>query len=590
MGLVVSNISGSNHNGHLDLNDAPLIAVTGAITFGTEGALLPEETAAADVHFYVHDAAQFANAVYVDGALTADAIDADSLELAGDLTVNGNTVLGDDGGDTLVVNASAEFKAPVDMKEGLVVTGTLFISDEESTGGLIVEGDVEMENNVLIRGALEVLGATTLDDTVTINGATEITADGLVVTGGLYLDAEVPAEDFAGFGDYQVVPKLYIDQLVGGGFEIEGDAATTDGFSTQISGGDLLALSGTLEQITLAIGADSITFALTDSVSIVDNLTVGASNTASVLSAQTGSFDGDLSVDGDVTLGSDALVDTLTVNAEATFNGGVTIEGDLTVNGTTTTIDSVNVLIEDPFILLAKSATMAHSNGGIIILSGSESTVNGSPDGFTDLALGRVADDTWGVKRLNSLGGTVDDISDDEAPVGELVDFRARRYQVNGDGNSDGGLISFSVGNLEIYSTETATLIAPESVEINANGEEATVKLHAPDGQIVGCAKSSFLIQKHDGSSEDDWLTFDMANDDILPAVDNSISLGSLTNRFKNVYTGDLHLQNDRGSWTLIEEEDYITFRDNRTGRRFKMVMEDITGTGTYGPGNDGKL
>lgn len=62
----------------------------------------------------------------------------------------------------------------------------------------------------------------------------------------------------------------------------------------------------------------------------------------------------------------------------------------------------------------------------------------------------------------------------------------------------------------------------------------------------------------------------------ILPSVDNSIDLGSPSFRFANVYTGDLHLANDRGDWTVIEEEDFLTLKNNKTGKRFKLLMEAI--------------
>ena len=94
-----------------------------------------------------------------------------------------------------------------------------------------------------------------------------------------------------------------------------------------------------------------------------------------------------------------------------------------------------------------------------------------------------------------------------------------------------------------------------------------------------------------------DTLTFEGASSGyifkdghILPHANSAIDLGSSTRKFRNIFTGDLNLENDRGSWTLIEENDFITFRNNKTGRRFMMIMEDITGTGTYGPGNDGEM
>lgn len=62
----------------------------------------------------------------------------------------------------------------------------------------------------------------------------------------------------------------------------------------------------------------------------------------------------------------------------------------------------------------------------------------------------------------------------------------------------------------------------------------------------------------------------------ILPDADLGANLGSSSLRFANVYTGDLHLKNDRGDWTVIEEEEYLTLRNNKTGKMFKIVMEAI--------------
>ena len=63
---------------------------------------------------------------------------------------------------------------------------------------------------------------------------------------------------------------------------------------------------------------------------------------------------------------------------------------------------------------------------------------------------------------------------------------------------------------------------------------------------------------------------------DVFPFQDNTINLGSPTHRFANIYTGDLHLRNDRGDWTMIEEEDYLSLRNNKTGKTFKISMEEV--------------
>ena len=67
-------------------------------------------------------------------------------------------------------------------------------------------------------------------------------------------------------------------------------------------------------------------------------------------------------------------------------------------------------------------------------------------------------------------------------------------------------------------------------------------------------------------------------NADILPGSDSTRNLGSRTRRWANVYTGDLHLQNDRGDWTVIEEEDYLSLRQNTTGKVFRILMQEVEG------------
>jgi hypothetical protein len=43
-----------------------------------------------------------------------------------------------------------------------------------------------------------------------------------------------------------------------------------------------------------------------------------------------------------------------------------------------------------------------------------------------------------------------------------------------------------------------------------------------------------------------------------------------------NVYTGDFHMKNERGDWTIFEEKTSLIVQNNLTGQRFKLVMEEI--------------
>ena len=63
---------------------------------------------------------------------------------------------------------------------------------------------------------------------------------------------------------------------------------------------------------------------------------------------------------------------------------------------------------------------------------------------------------------------------------------------------------------------------------------------------------------------------------DVLPSTDATQDLGSASKRWDNIFTTDLHLANERGNWTVIEEENYLTLRNNKTDKVYKLVMEEI--------------
>jgi hypothetical protein len=62
----------------------------------------------------------------------------------------------------------------------------------------------------------------------------------------------------------------------------------------------------------------------------------------------------------------------------------------------------------------------------------------------------------------------------------------------------------------------------------------------------------------------------------ILPGGDDIYDLGSAAQRWANVYTGDLHLRNDRGNWTIYEEPDMLVVVNNLTGKKYKMGLTPL--------------
>jgi len=125
-------------------------------------------------------------------------------------------------------------------------------------------------------------------------------------------------------------------------------------------------------------------------------------------------------------------------------------------------------------------------------------------------------------------------------------------------------------GKLVLQATSTSVpypLVAQATGGISLDAS-TDIKLDADGGQVY------FM---DDGTT---ILTVDMENNFMYPETDNAFSLGSSSKRFANIYTGDLHLANDRGNYTLVEEEDMLTIRNNRSGKWFKLMMEEIDPSG----------
>lgn len=71
----------------------------------------------------------------------------------------------------------------------------------------------------------------------------------------------------------------------------------------------------------------------------------------------------------------------------------------------------------------------------------------------------------------------------------------------------------------------------------------------------------------------------------VLPNANDSHDLGSSSQRWRNVYTNDLNLSNEGnsndvdgtwGDWTLQEGETDVFMINNRSGKRYKIKLEEV--------------
>ncbi len=92
-------------------------------------------------------------------------------------------------------------------------------------------------------------------------------------------------------------------------------------------------------------------------------------------------------------------------------------------------------------------------------------------------------------------------------------------------------------------------------------------------------ASGSALLTVAGGGYFDNDLT---VRTDIIPAASGTGSVGTTSNRwadgfFDTMTTGDFNMQSADGDWKLKEQDDYIMAINNRTGKKYKVSLTEIT-------------
>ena len=149
-------------------------------------------------------------------------------------------------------------------------------------------------------------------------------------------------------------------------------------------------------------------------------------------------------------------------------------------------------------------------------------------------------------------------------------------------------------GDLGDYSHEW-TLAGRAATQTDGDAANAGAKFHIfyGDADGDGTGADIFTVQgdkkvginNHTPSTTLDVNGVLTMRGHILPVANNTYDLGSSTNRFRDMYTGDLNLCNEgrgndvdgtSGNWTIQEGEDSLYVINNITGKKFKMMLQPV--------------
>ena len=263
-------------------------------------------------------------------------------ELEGTLNVEGAV----DFDSTLNVDGTATL-ATVDINAGNI-DGTAIGAASQSTAKfttisgsstLNVGGAAELDSTLRVRQAATFDGAISGSSTLIIAGASELEGT-LNVEGAVDFDSTLNVDGTATLATVDINAGNIDGTAIGA-------ASQSTAKFTTISGSSTLNVGGAAELDSTLRVRQAATF----------DGAISGSSTLSVKGAS--ELEGTLNVEGAVDFDSTLNVD-----------GAVTIAGNLTVKGTTTQIDTQNLLVEDPIIVLADGNGEATVDQGLVFTRG----------------------------------------------------------------------------------------------------------------------------------------------------------------------------------------------------------------------------
>jgi len=383
------------------------------------------------------------------------------------------------------------------------------------------------------------------------------------VTGSLVIaskpEAQFPSLD-SGIKFLVDEASLFKSTVVSSGSLTVKNSVGSPSFTVVASSGDT-TVGGTFS----SVGAATFTTGLSGSITRLANGTsyLVAGTNVTITSASNGQVTVSSTGGGGSPGGSDTQIQ---FNNAGSFGGA---EG-VTYTTATYTLGADNLSVTGSSGLsVLQTATisgLANLNGGIAVDT-SNFTVDGTNGNVsTQGSLG-----VLGAASLSSTLSVVGNITGQGTnnQLDALAVTGSAGVTITADLAVNGGDITSSASSFNLLNATVESLFI--------GGAATTIQIGSTSGTTA--IKNALTVDGNVtlGNATGDLINFTgRAATNLLPSGDVSYNLGSDNLRWANIYTGDLHLRNERGDYTLIEEEEMLTIRFNKTGKRYKFLLEAV--------------
>ena len=542
--IVSGDISGSNLNLTGNATIDGNIVLGGNITIGNQNTDLitfggeVSSSIVPDIHnaFDLGSSDKNWRNLHVSGTAYVDTLEArqvnfSDLGILQDLSVSGNTFLGN-GGDMTIVSGSlyndqltnnrvviAGVRGLLEDDANFTFDGTklnvgagdfevdVLSGDTRTSGSLLVGGTTELKgvvglNSTLevtgsskLKSTLEVVGATTLDSTLTVTGSSEF-KNNVGVAGTLTLTGSATLKDnLSVSGTTSVVGATTLQNIltVNSTSELKGavgmnstlDVTGSAQFKSTINvDGEATLSSATVEDLTqnriVTVGAGG---------SLIDSS--GFTYNGTVFNIGNGNFevdtnDGDIRTSGSLTVeGGQTINGDVTVNGVLTVTGNTQLQSNLYVSGNLEVLGSAtNVIIQSQTVEIDDNIIRMNAYSPFLRYAGFEVMDSGS-SGISSSVLWDSQNDYWLLTNQNSSGskfiGTTFGAQGSEVSLTSGTIPVATSSNTIGDSllTDNGTTLSYNTNKFQVTASNGATLIAGNVTVSAAGGSDAGTKTSA---------------------------------------------------------------------------------------------------------------
>jgi len=329
-------------------------------------------------------------------------------------------------------------------------------------------------------------------------------------------------------------------------------------------------------RLTGAHGAVRIAqFPATQKIYLITNATTDSGSSGPyAMTARLGASGNTLTIEN----GATRLVATDGTNWYDVFAGPGTVTAPVDLNGQTLTLDAdadttISAASDDVITFKVANANQITLSDGAL----SPSTTNDIDLGTASLEFKDAFFD--GTVRMDAIGFGTTSMT---LPTGDGSD--GQFIKTDGAGTLSFGTVSTTTKLDDIATGDAASTLATSAgnIVIDAQGDDTDIILKGTDGG----ADTTFLTI--DGSAAgnatfNSGATFGGA---VLPSADDTHDLGSSTLQWRDIYTGDLNLNNTKtranevdgtsGHWTIQEGDENLFILNRLNGKKYKFNLEEI--------------